>query len=100
MTIDKREVATNQDQKINLMLKVIAIGLVAFLATGSGALAALEIISGSLRAERMLRGVGAPENVVSAPVGCIYQRSDGAEHTVTYIKVTGTGNTGWVANEE
>lgn len=36
MVIDKREVATNQDQKINLMLKVIAIGLVAFLATGTG----------------------------------------------------------------
>ena len=36
MTIDKKEVATNQDQKINLMLKVITIVLAAFLATGTG----------------------------------------------------------------
>lgn len=65
--------------------------------TGTGALAALEVISGSIGAERVLLGVGVPENVVTATVGTIYERSDGGAITSIYIKESGTGNTGWVA---
>lgn len=42
-------------------------------------------------------GTGAPNGVVSAPVGSIYLRTDGGTSTTLYVKETGTGNTGWVA---
>jgi len=42
-------------------------------------------------------GSGTPENVVTAPVGSIYTRTDGGSGTTLYVKETGTGNTGWVA---
>lgn len=42
-------------------------------------------------------GTGAPENVVTAPVGSIYLRTDGGENTTLYVKESGTGNTGWAA---
>ncbi|MCM3041725.1 hypothetical protein M3201_18690 [Paenibacillus motobuensis] len=43
------------------------------------------------------RGAGSPEGNVVAPVGSIYQRSDGGANTTLYVKQSGTGNTGWVA---
>lgn len=51
------------------------------------------------RAERhRYRGNGAPEGVVTAPVGSFYQRLDAAGATTAlYVKGTGTGNTGWSA---
>lgn len=42
-------------------------------------------------------GSGSPEGVVTAPVGCIYSRTDGGAGTSLYVKESGTGNTGWVA---
>lgn len=42
-------------------------------------------------------GAGSPEGVVTAPVGAIYQRTDGGAGTTLYVKQSGTGNTGWVA---
>lgn len=42
-------------------------------------------------------GLGSPNGVVTAPVGRIYLRGDGAAGTVLYVKESGTGNTGWVA---
>jgi hypothetical protein len=45
----------------------------------------------------VLRGEGSPEGVVEAPVGVLYERSDGAAGTAYYVKESGTGNTGWVA---
>jgi len=42
-------------------------------------------------------GSGSPEGVVTAPVGTIYNRTDGAAGTSAYLKESGTGNTGWVA---
>lgn len=42
-------------------------------------------------------GTGSPEGVYVAPVGSIYQRSDGGAGTCLYVKESGTGNTGWVA---
>lgn len=43
------------------------------------------------------KGAGSPEGVVTAPVGAIYQRTDGGTSTTLYVKQSGTGNTGWVA---
>jgi hypothetical protein len=42
-------------------------------------------------------GTGTPEGVVTAPVGSLYLRTNGATNTTVYRKEAGTGNTGWVA---
>lgn len=42
-------------------------------------------------------GTGSPEAVVTAPVGSIFQRTDGGAGTSFYVKESGVGNTGWVA---
>lgn len=44
---------------------------------------------------RGYKGSGTPESAVTAPVGSIFQRSDGAGSTILYGKITGAGNTGW-----
>jgi hypothetical protein len=43
------------------------------------------------------QGSGTPEGAVTAAIGSIYLRSDGASGTTIYTKVTGSGNTGWFA---
>jgi hypothetical protein len=65
--------------------------------TGTGALAALECVGGSLGVDRILRGTGSPLNVISAPIGTMFLRSDGGANTSVYIKESGTDATGWVA---
>lgn len=42
-------------------------------------------------------GSGSPEGVVTAPKGSEYLRNDGGANTIVYIKQSGSGNTGWVA---
>lgn len=42
-------------------------------------------------------GSGSPEGVVTAIVGSIFLRLDGAATTTLYVKTSGTGNTGWTA---
>lgn len=42
-------------------------------------------------------GSGSPEGVVTAPVGSLYSRTDGAAGTSLYVKESGSGNTGWAA---
>jgi hypothetical protein len=42
-------------------------------------------------------GVGDPEGTVSAVVGTLYSRTDGLPNETLYIKESGNGNTGWVA---
>lgn len=42
-------------------------------------------------------GSGTPEGVVSAVVGSMFTRTDGAAGTTLYVKESGTGATGWVA---
>ena len=42
-------------------------------------------------------GLGDPEGVVSAVVGNLYSRTDGLPNQTLYIKESGTGTTGWVA---
>lgn len=44
-----------------------------------------------------LAGNGSPEGAVTAKVGSIFARQDGAAGTALYVKGTGTGNTGWNA---
>lgn len=44
----------------------------------------------------IIRGSGAPESAVTAPVGSIYLRTDGGASTSFCVKESGTGNTGWV----
>ena len=47
---------------------------------------------------KIIQGSGSPEGVVTAPVGSLYQRSDGGTDTSLYIKESGTGNIGWVGS--
>jgi hypothetical protein len=42
-------------------------------------------------------GSGTPEGVVTAPIGSLFSRTNGAANTAIYKKETGTGNTGWTA---
>lgn len=49
------------------------------------------------RLRREFRGNGSPEGVVTASVGELYKREDGATGTSLYVKESGTGNTGWSA---
>lgn len=44
-----------------------------------------------------LSGTGSPEGVISAPVGRLYVRTDGAADQTFYIKESGAGSTGWKA---
>jgi len=44
-----------------------------------------------------LTGSGTPEGSVTASVGSVYRRTNGASGTTLYIKETGSGNTGWTA---
>ena len=46
---------------------------------------------------RITSGSGSPQGVVSAPVGSLYLRTDGAAGSTLYVKESGTGNTGWAA---
>ncbi|PAW76814.1 MAG: hypothetical protein B9S32_13835 [Verrucomicrobia bacterium Tous-C9LFEB] len=46
---------------------------------------------------KILSGAGSPESAVTAPVGSLHLRSDGARGSTLYTKESGTGNTGWVA---
>lgn len=41
-------------------------------------------------------GTGSPSGVVSAPVGSLYLRTDAAGGTQVWVKVSGTGSTGWL----
>jgi hypothetical protein len=45
---------------------------------------------------RIYTGTGSPEGVVTAVVGSIYVQQVSSTATQTWVKATGTGNTGWV----
>jgi hypothetical protein len=42
-------------------------------------------------------GAGSPEGAITASVGSLYLRSDGAVNTTLYVKQVGAGATGWAA---
>ncbi len=56
---------------------------------------AAELYVGS--AVSITSGTATPESAVTAPVGSLYLRTDGDGDTTVYVKVTGSGNTGWQA---
>lgn len=71
---------------------------------GAGAFAATHLVGnaglyiGSSTADRSITsGSGTPEGVVTAPVGSLFLRTDGAAATTLYVKTSGAGNTGWTA---
>jgi len=48
--------------------------------------------------ERFKFGVGSPEGVVTANIGCIYVSTSGGASTTLYVKESADGeSTGWVA---
>lgn len=57
----------------------------------------LNAAAGSSNVRKVLVGLGSPEGVKTANVGSLYLRTDGATGTAAYVKVSGTGNTGWAA---
>ena len=54
-------------------------------------------IAGAVNSLYQRVGSGAPEGVVTAPVGAVFHRTNGGAGTSFYVKESGTGNTGWVA---
>lgn len=40
-------------------------------------------------------GTGSPEGAITAPVGRLFLRTNGDAETTMYVKISGTGNTGW-----
>jgi hypothetical protein len=56
-------------------------------------------IGGGKTAGSQWKGTGSPEAVVTAPQGSIYQRLDSAGVANFFVKMSGTGSTGWVAME-
>lgn len=67
--------------------------------TSLGTLTGLTITSGGnllLNATKVTSGTGTPEAAVTAPIGSLFLRTDGAAGTCIYIKESGAGNTGWV----
>jgi hypothetical protein len=42
-------------------------------------------------------GTNTPEGAITAPVGSLFLRTNGAANTTLYVKQTGSGNTGWTA---
>lgn len=68
----------------------------------------LEILTGQVGANtklidymeltgKLYGGVGSPEGVLAARVGCLYLREDGSTGTTLYVKESGSGNIGWIA---
>ena len=58
-----------------------------------GASAGLELGSSG---PRVMSGTGSPEGVVTAPVGSMWTDEAATTGAIKWIKVSGTGNTGWV----
>jgi hypothetical protein len=57
----------------------------------------LQVNAASGNSPTLRSGAGTPEGVVTAPVGSLYMRNDGAAGTCLYVKESGTGNSGWIA---
>lgn len=65
---------------------------------GIGSTAGLEFGSSG---NRIMRGTGSPESAVTAPIGSVWYQTDDATFTVLkWVKLSGTGNTGWYPHFE
>ena len=60
-----------------------------------GAIAAQALASVNTVTTRFRTGTGSPQGVVSAPVGTEYTDTAGTNGAWTWLKTSGTGNTGW-----
>jgi hypothetical protein len=63
--------------------------------SGADLTASGKVLVGSTR--QIVSGTGSPESAVTAPMGSLYLRTDGASDTTLYVKTSGSGNTGWQA---
>jgi hypothetical protein len=63
--------------------------------SGSDITASGKVLVGTTR--QVVSGTGSPESSVTAPMGSLYLRTDGASDTTLYVKTSGSGNTGWQA---
>lgn len=61
------------------------------LSGGSFTVAPIKLPGGAL----VVAGPGSPQGALTAPVGSIYIRTDGAAAMTLYVKENGAGNTGW-----
>lgn len=71
-------------------LNTIESGIAVGAAVADSAQSQANSLSASIRS-----GAGSPQNVLSAPVGTMYLRTDGTPQNTLWIKESGTGNTGW-----
>jgi hypothetical protein len=83
----------------NIRLQTVTAGKRAIASYGSGSLTVPVYTlnnEGEVSSLYERYGTGSPEGVVTAPVGAVFHRTDGAAFTTQYRKETGSGNTGWV----
>jgi len=66
-------------------------GQTGWLADTSAAWAAINALTGQVGRD----GTGSPEGVVTAPVGTVYRDTAVTNGAVLWVKVSGSGNTGW-----
>lgn len=64
---------------------------------GTGKLRVQKVELATSGGPQFVSGTGSPESAVTAPVGSVFVRTDGSAGTTFYTKVSGSGNTGWVA---
>lgn len=53
--------------------------------------------AGATAGNDVFTGTGSPESAVTAGKGALFARTDGGSNTTLYVKESGTGSTGWVA---
>jgi hypothetical protein len=88
---DSRALADNQTNQI--VVGHTAIGGGSNTATIGNSFVTVLYLSGAVG---WFQGNGAPEGVVTAPIGSFYSRKDGGAGTSFYVKESGSGNTGWI----
>lgn len=70
-----------------------------YLSGSGGTVAGNVVITGTINGSTILTGTGFPNGTVTAPVGAIYIDNASTNGASSWIKKTGTGNTGWRVNE-
>lgn len=56
--------------------------------------------AGGVKSLNQWQCVGTPEGLITASIGSVAYRSDGAANLARYLKASGTGNTGWIDDGE
>ena len=65
--------------------------------TVNGSINTTNQVIGGANGPRILSGIGSPLNVIAAPVGSLYLRTDGGPTTTLYVKAAGNSSAGWIA---